>query len=94
LWRHSPAKLFFSFPLCIRFEIDRDPIRPNMAAVLLDENQPLLGADNDRSRPQDEAEEELDIDFDPSGDPDNPLEWPATFKWTIVALLALMAFTV
>jgi hypothetical protein len=33
-------------------------------------------------------------DADLDGDPDNPLEWPAAFKWTIVALLALMAFTV
>ncbi len=34
------------------------------------------------------------VDFDPAGDPDNPLDWPAPFKWTIVSLLALMAFTV
>jgi hypothetical protein len=66
-----------------------------MAAVLVNENQPLLGADDDRSRRQDEADA-LDgaIDFDPSGDPDNPLEWPAAFKWSVVSLLALMAFTV
>jgi len=34
------------------------------------------------------------IDFDPDGDPDNPMNWPSSFKWTIVALLAAMAFTV
>lgn len=34
------------------------------------------------------------VDFDPNGDPDNPLEWPSAFKWGIVALLAFTAFTV
>ncbi|KAK2026062.1 major facilitator superfamily transporter [Colletotrichum zoysiae] len=34
------------------------------------------------------------LDFDPNGDPDNPREWPTPFKWTIVGLLALTAFTV
>jgi hypothetical protein len=34
------------------------------------------------------------VDFDPEGDVDNPLEWPTAFKWGIVALLALTAFTV
>ncbi|KAK3339962.1 major facilitator superfamily domain-containing protein [Lasiosphaeria hispida] len=34
------------------------------------------------------------VDFDPNGDVDNPLEWPIAYKWGIVALMALMAFTV
>ena len=34
------------------------------------------------------------VDFDPQGDVDNPLEWPTPFKWGIVLLLALTAFTV
>ncbi|KAK0637449.1 major facilitator superfamily domain-containing protein [Bombardia bombarda] len=34
------------------------------------------------------------VDFDPAGDPDNPLEWPIAFKWGIVALLAMTAFVV
>ncbi|KAK1995241.1 major facilitator superfamily transporter [Colletotrichum falcatum] len=34
------------------------------------------------------------LDFDPDGDPENPREWPTAFKWTIVGLLALTAFTV
>ncbi|KAK1572788.1 major facilitator superfamily transporter [Colletotrichum navitas] len=34
------------------------------------------------------------LDFDPNGDPENPREWPTPFKWTIVGLLALTAFTV
>jgi hypothetical protein len=43
----------------------------------------------------DTAESEVFLDdFDPRGDHDNPLEWPAPFKWGIVFLLALTAFTV
>lgn len=34
------------------------------------------------------------VDFDPDGDAENPLDWPASYKWGIVALLAAMAFTV
>ncbi|KAL2126043.1 hypothetical protein VTI74DRAFT_1869 [Chaetomium olivicolor] len=34
------------------------------------------------------------IDFDPAGDPENPLEWPTPFKWAVVSMLACMAFTV
>ncbi|KXJ89765.1 putative major facilitator superfamily transporter [Microdochium bolleyi] len=32
--------------------------------------------------------------FDPDGDDENPMDWPAPYKWGIVALLASMAFTV
>ncbi|OCT48794.1 putative major facilitator superfamily transporter [Cladophialophora carrionii] len=34
------------------------------------------------------------VDFDPTGDSENPRDWPKAYKWSIVALLALMAFTV
>ena len=34
------------------------------------------------------------LDFDPKGDRENPREWPSSFKWGIVLLLASMAFTV
>lgn len=34
------------------------------------------------------------IDFDPNGDPENPMDWPARFRWTVVFLLAFMAMTV
>ncbi|KAK4141389.1 major facilitator superfamily domain-containing protein [Dichotomopilus funicola] len=34
------------------------------------------------------------VDFDPAGDPENPIDWPAPFKWAVVGMLALMAFTV
>lgn len=58
---------------------------PNM-----NEEQPLLVEDPI-------CEEDISkhlLDFDPNGDPENPREWPAPFKWTLVALLALTAFTV
>lgn len=66
-----------------------------MAAALVDENQPLLVASEDARRHEDE-EDVLHgaIDFDPAGDPGNPLEWPSAFKWSIVALMAFMSFTV
>lgn len=61
----------------------------------MDENQPLLGANEDRVRRRDEVDAlHGTIDFNPKGDPENPLEWPAAFKWSVVALLALMSFTV
>ncbi|KAK3711305.1 hypothetical protein LTR37_009685 [Vermiconidia calcicola] len=34
------------------------------------------------------------VDFDPKGDPDNPMDWPKRYRWCIVLLLAFMAFTV
>jgi hypothetical protein len=34
------------------------------------------------------------VEFDPNGDPDNPLDWTKAYKVSIVFLLALMAFTV
>jgi hypothetical protein len=34
------------------------------------------------------------VEFDPDGDPENPLDWPKAYKMGIVALLAMMAFTV
>lgn len=57
-----------------------------------DEEQPLLhevhGADPIVD-PRDAA-----IAFDPTGDPDDPQQWPLAFRWGIVSLLACMAFTV
>lgn len=53
----------------------------------MDENTPLLARVNSI------YDKELNVvDFDPNGDPENPIEWPAVYKWTIVALLACMAF--
>jgi hypothetical protein len=34
------------------------------------------------------------VDLNPTGDPENPLEWSTPFKWGIVALLASTAFMV
>ena len=34
------------------------------------------------------------ISFDPNGDPENPRDWPKSYKWSIVLLLAFTAFTV
>ncbi|KAI1073964.1 MFS general substrate transporter [Whalleya microplaca] len=61
----------------------------------MDETQPLL-QDNCLiyNEQQGEVSTKDIVDFDPSGDPENPLEWPTTYKWGIVALLAFMSFTV
>jgi hypothetical protein len=34
------------------------------------------------------------VNFEAAGDPENPLNWPDAFKWTLTAMLAAMAFTV
>lgn len=64
----------------------------------MDENVPLLA---NPEAEECEIGERLDEDarkdivgFDPAGDPENPMEWPVAYKWGIVALLALTAFTV
>jgi MFS family permease len=46
--------------------------------------------------PQDGADttETTIVDFNPNGDAENPLEWPTPFKWAVVSMLAMMAFTV
>ncbi|KIW16762.1 hypothetical protein PV08_03952 [Exophiala spinifera] len=58
----------------------------------MDETQPLLP-----DVPPEPIPADLDKDivtFDVDGDPENPEDWPQTYKWSIVALLAFMAFTV
>ncbi|KAI1622703.1 MFS transporter [Exophiala viscosa] len=58
----------------------------------MDETQPLLpDADSDQLPKLHGANV---VDFDPDGDAENPQEWPRTYKWGIVALLASTAFTV
>lgn len=53
----------------------------------MDETTPLL------ARVQSIQEKDVNVvDFDPTGDPENPIEWPNVYKWVIVALLACMAF--
>jgi len=34
------------------------------------------------------------VDFDPNGDPDNPMDWSKGYKMGVVSLLGFMAFTV
>ncbi len=76
-----------------------------MSPVAADETQPLLRSITNEGHqvytdPPQDAQHDGDslsttiVDFDPAGDPDNPLDWPTPFKWAIVSMLALMAFTV
>ncbi|KAK4497736.1 hypothetical protein PRZ48_010389 [Zasmidium cellare] len=64
-------------------------------ATVVDEAQPLLGNETLRYDGANGKNNQADIvDFDPEGDEENPMDWPTTYKWGIVALLAFMAFTV
>ena len=76
-----------------------------MSPVLTDETQPLLRSITNEghqvyTNPPQDAQHDTDglstiiVDFDPAGDSDNPLDWPTPFKWAVVSMLALMAFTV
>ncbi|RFU27848.1 hypothetical protein B7463_g8505, partial [Scytalidium lignicola] len=58
----------------------------------MDEAQPLLGPNHEPQ--QQHTETHTLVDFDPNGDPENPMDWPKAYKMGVVALLALMAFTV
>ena len=65
----------------------------------MDETEPLLGHDNViNNEPhgivRHGSKDFVVVDFDPNGDPDNPMEWPKAYRWGIVVLLAFMAFTV
>ncbi|GAB1320946.1 MFS multidrug transporter [Madurella fahalii] len=73
----------------------------------MDESQPLLRSITNEGQQvytnpsaplqdggADIAETTTIVDFDPQGDPENPLEWPTPFKWSVVGMLAFMAFTV
>jgi hypothetical protein len=57
-----------------------------------DEQQPLLRpiVEGIEADPQ---HHEVILDF-AAGDPENPREWAAPYHWSIVLLLASMAFTV
>ncbi|KAK5094751.1 hypothetical protein LTR24_003451 [Lithohypha guttulata] len=63
----------------------------------MNETQPLLRDihENDLERilSKDGYDNSQIVDFEPNGDPENPIDWPKTYKRGIVALLALMAFT-
>jgi len=61
----------------------------------MDESQPLLAdvhlVDTESC---DRVSHKDIVDFNVDGDPEDPLEWPALYKWGIVTLLAFMGFTV
>jgi hypothetical protein len=55
------------------------------------ETQPLLG----HIEEQQGCTSDLPlVDFDPNGDPENPMEWSRAYKMGVVSLLGFMAFTV
>ncbi|RYP50392.1 hypothetical protein DL768_004067 [Monosporascus sp. mg162] len=61
----------------------------------MDDTLPLLSGPDCQIGGRYEEQNSKDIvDFDPKGDAENPMEWPVAYKWSIVALLALTAFTV
>lgn len=58
-----------------------------------DEERPLL--QSDRALPTSyHTTHDPDADFDPNDDQDDPRQWPMAYRWGLVSLLALMAFTV
>lgn len=72
-----------------------------MAADESDERQPLLRTNTAERHLHEERRastvflnDDGEVDFDPSGDADNPQDWPSAFKWGIVTLMAFTAFTV
>lgn len=76
-------------------------LQGTMDVDAMDERRPLLGTNAGRpepaAAPRDVSDNGVDNgvdDFDVKVDADDPMEWPAAFKWSIVALLAFMAFTV
>lgn len=58
----------------------------------IEQAHPLLRESESSSRSSFEYSPDA-IEFDRNGDPDNPLEWPSSYKWGIVALLSFMGFT-
>ncbi|KAI2628412.1 MFS transporter [Xylaria nigripes] len=61
----------------------------------MDETEPLLADVRllDPLLPNEVLRKDI-IDFDVDGDADNPIEWPRAYKWGVVSLLSIMAFTV
>lgn len=62
-------------------------------AAIAEETQPLLRSESSANSHKDSHLKDI-IDFDPNGDSENPLDWPAPYRWSIVALLAVTAFCV
>lgn len=59
----------------------------------MDERQPLLNNGTNLDKPALNPYPASDlVDFNRDGDPEDPIGWPSAYKWTIVTLLACMAF--
>lgn len=58
------------------------------------ETSPLLRAPDARSQDFDDVNSKNVVEFDPNGDSEDPKQWPNSYKYSAVFLLALMAFTV
>lgn len=67
-------------------------------SATMDETTPLLPDAATAPIPRDDQLHRVPskdfVDFDPNGDDENPLDWPKSYKWVIVALLSAMSFTV
>ena len=59
----------------------------------MDETRPLLSDGTEDFYYENDGKHKI-LEFDPRGDPSNPLDWPKNFRWSVVLLLAFMAFTV
>jgi hypothetical protein len=60
----------------------------------MDETTPLLSSPPDTPRDEEQDDAGKALDFDPKGDPENPLEWRKSYRYGIVCLQAFWAFTV
>jgi hypothetical protein len=60
----------------------------------MDERQPLLSDGTPAHYHFEINGKHKIVEFDPNGDPDNPMDWPKRYRWSIVLLLAFMAFVV
>jgi hypothetical protein len=69
----------------------------NPGILNMDETQPLLRSSSIERVIDDPQEEENvfnDEEFKSADCYDNPINWPNSYKWGVIALLAFMAFTV
>ncbi|KAK1751323.1 major facilitator superfamily domain-containing protein [Echria macrotheca] len=77
---------------------ETQPLLPSKRLESPEHGRPIAGHSytnvNNGTAASDTTVEPCVVDFDPYGDVDNPLEWPTAFKWGIVLLLAVTAFTV
>jgi len=68
-------------------------IAKTVTMVYTNEEQPLLRIISHDQNSTHQIDDEIILDFEPL-DPEDPRNWRPAFKWSIVLLLALMAFTV